>query len=794
MVLGTVCFARIGAVHGDEPAKSLSSDAAVVELSRKSDEASRRSFWQNAVRPFLNQHCVECHSGAEPEAGVDLSKVDELSKIEQDRARWNQVRGLIEIGAMPPPDHADLPSMEDRELIADWLDRRINTVDCNLNADPGRVTLRRLNNIEYDNTVRDLLGIEFSPSSITVFPSDGVGNGFDNQGDVLTLSPIQLEKYLQAARLVAERVIVTDRSTLKRQSHDGGQLMLHQKAEAEFDFAEGRFELFTRLQFRDVPKDKATVRVLVDDVEITTWEVDQENKRFEIKHDFAEGTHKIAFDFSADSDRDSADARRRVTYETISMEGPKEGQPRYPEIHRKLITAVPQDGVSVEQAADKIFRCLIRKAFRRNPTELEVGRTVSIVKNVVDAGESFETGVAYGLQSILVSPHFLFRVESEPTSGTEVQQSLSDDALASRLSYFLWASAPDETLLDAAAAGELHEPSQLEAHAQRMLADPRSRSLVTQFFSQSLGLGGLREVEPDNGKFPLWNDKLRAALQRETELVCEELLRENRSLLDLLSADFTYINPRLAEFYGVSFDGQDPAELYADARGSGFRRNADPARRDGNYSREDEWLRVGLPQHRKGIITHGSILTLTSNPRDTSPVKRGKWILENVLGDPPPPAPPNAPSFDETKNKHKGLTLRQQLELHRANPSCASCHRVMDPLGLGFENFDAVGRWREKDGELPIDAAGQLASGEKFAGAEELVAILETKRAQVARHFTEKLLTYALGRGLEPYDNCTVDKIVARAEKDNYRLSTVISAIVSSDPFRLRRASQENAL
>jgi hypothetical protein len=220
----------------------------------------------------------------------------------------------------------------------------------------------------------------------------------------------------------------------------------------------------------------------------------------------------------------------------------------------------------------------------------------------------------------------------------------------------------------------------------------------------------------------------------------------------------------------------------------------DPNRRDGRYNREDEWLRVSLPENRVGVLTHASVLTLTSNPRDTSPVKRGKWILENILGDPPPPAPPNVPSFDETKKKHEGLTLRKQLEIHRENASCASCHRVMDPLGLGFENFDPTGRWREKDREQPIDASGELATGEKFTGAKELVGILTTRERQIAKHFIAKLLTYALGRGLEPYDNCTVDQILDRAEQDNYRMSTIVLAIVSSDPFRLRRGTQENPL
>jgi mono/diheme cytochrome c family protein len=784
------------AVAADAPAVAADEPVVAAELpagSAEGRDVPQEEFWKQTLRPFLDKHCIACHSGEDAEAGVDLADVDATTQLEQQRPRWNQIRGLIEIGAMPPPDHDPLPSMEERTRVARWIDRRINTVDCELVTDPGRVTVRRLNNIEYDNTLRDLLGIDFSPSSQVSFPSDGVGNGFDNQGDVLTLSPLQLEKYMQAAALVAERVIVTDRESLRRQQGEAGTLALQDKLNVRFLFAEGEYEIQTRLEFRDIPESTAKVRLLVDGEEVEVWDVVRQVKPLKRNHAFSAGWHEIGLEFIEDSERETADPRRRVNAEFIGIEGPKQGAPAYPEAHQRLVVAVPGDGVSVEQAAEQVFRPLLRRAFRREPTDLEVQRTVTLVKSVHAAGESFETAARYGLQSVLVSPHFLFRVEHEPAEAGSGVQPLSDAALASRLSYFLWASMPDDTLLEAAAAGQLHEPEQLASQVRRMLRDPRSESLVSQFFVQALGLGGLRDAEPDVAKFPAWNDRLRAAMRRETELVCAEILREDLSLLQLISADFTYVNPRLAEFYAVDFDGQDPGKLYPRRRGGGFRREGNSGARDAQYERESDWLRVALPEGRRGVITHASILTLTSNPRDTSPVKRGKWILENVLGTPPPPAPPNVPSFEETKDKHKNMSLRQQLELHRENPSCASCHRVMDPLGLGFENFDPVGRWRDKDGEHPIDASGQLASGEEFSGATELVAVLETKKTQVARHFIEKLLTYALGRGLEPYDTCTVDKILVAAEADDYRLSTILVSIATSDPFRLRRTSQENS-
>ena len=355
----------------------------------------------------------------------------------------------------------------------------------------------------------------------------------------------------------------------------------------------------------------------------------------------------------------------------------------------------------------------------------------------LDQGQPFERALGSGLQAILVSPHFLFRVEQEQPG-----EALDDHALASRLSYFLWASLPDDELLDLADTGQLVERAVLAAQVQRMLSDPRSQALVSGFFNQYLGLGNLRDVSPDPDRFPMWNDRLRVAVRRETELFCREIIQRDLPIETLLLGEFTFVNPRLAELYGIEFDGQDPAELFE--RGPGFYRGR-PGERNNDYARDDHWLRVSTPAHRLGVLTHASVLTLTSNPTVTSPVKRGKWILETVLGEPPPPAPPNVPAFEETQQEHQQLTLREQLAIHRSNPSCASCHDVMDPLGLGFEHFDAVGRWRETDGGLPVDAAGMLADGRGFSGSIELVRLLIDSRPKIYRFFAEKLLTMPLG-------------------------------------------------
>jgi hypothetical protein len=404
---------------------------------------------------------------------------------------------------------------------------------------------------------------------------------------------------------------------------------------------------------------------------------------------------------------------------------------------------------------------------------------------------TLQESVGLGLQAILISPHFLFRVEEDRLEGdSSATNELDLYALASRLSYFLWSSIPDDQLLDLAQSGQLAQTEVLKAHVLRMLEDPKAESLVQQFFGQYLGLGTLRDVSPDPNLFPQWNDRLRKAIQKETELFCMELIRQNLPINTLLSGEFTFVNPRLAEFYSIDFEGRDPSELFVE--GPGFA-NAKDGKRDKEYAEEDRWIRVPAPSQRRGILTHASVLTLTSNPTTTSPVKRGKWIMETILGDPPPPAPPNVPALEETQAEHEELSLREQLALHRSNPSCASCHDVMDPLGLGFEHFDAIGRWRESDSGRPVDAGGQLADGREFNGSVELIRLLEENQSQIYRFFAEKLLTYSLGRSLEPYDQCAVDRIMEQAALENYTIRSFVTGVVQSEPFLKRLSATEEA-
>jgi Protein of unknown function (DUF1592)/Protein of unknown function (DUF1588)/Protein of unknown function (DUF1585)/Protein of unknown function (DUF1595) len=391
----------------------------------------------------------------------------------------------------------------------------------------------------------------------------------------------------------------------------------------------------------------------------------------------------------------------------------------------------------------------------------EVGRYVELVDDAARNGEPFERRIQLAVTAILLSPHFLFRVELDPPGFAPGQvRSLDDFELASRLSYFLWSSMPDEELFRLAQQGKLHEDGVVEAQARRMLKDPRSRALVDNFAAQWLQLRSLRTATRDPARYPGYDLPLRGAMRRESELFFEAVMREDRSVLEFLDADFTFVNDRLAAHYGLP-----------PVAGGQFRRVA----------------LVG--DRRGGLITQASVLTVTSNPTRTSPVKRGKWVLEQILGAPPPPPLPNVPELSESSRGTRPSTLRQRLEEHRANPSCANCHAKMDPIGFGLENFDATGAWRTREGSLPIDASGSLPSGQTFRGPEGLKAFLMSRKDDFARCLTRKMMTYALGRGLGPADRAAVDRVVAALARDGYRFSSLVVGVVKSDPFRKRVAS-----
>jgi mono/diheme cytochrome c family protein len=588
------------------------------------------------IAPILAQYCTYCHGGAKPRARLALDKYKNEASVLENRLVWEQVAEYVRNKEMPPPSRPQQPSREERQLLINWIETTLKANACTGQKDPGRVTLRRLNRVEYNNTIRDLVGVNFQPAED--FPADDVGYGFDNIGDVLTLPPLLLEKYLAAA----EKIV------------------------------------------------------------------------------------------------------------TLALASPQTRQ--------RIFICRPADKSKEEECARKLIENFARRAYRRPIRSGELDRLAGFVRLAESQGDGFDTGIELALQAILTSPHFLYRIERDPQpmKGEKSNLHITEYELASRLSYFLWSTMPDDELFKLADKGELRK--QLVPQVRRMLNDTRSRALVENFAGQWLQTRNLKNATPDPGRFPSFDEPLRAAMAKETELVFESVLREDRSILDFLDADYTFVNERLARHYGI-----------AGVKGDSFRR-------------------VTLTDGRRGgILTQASVLTVTSNPTRTSPVKRGKWILENILGTPPPPSPPDVPELSEDKSVVLSGRLRQRMEQHRANPNCAVCHQRMDPLGFGFENFDAVGAWRDRDGQFPIDPSGTLPGGQSFKGPAELKALLKTKQEAFSRCLSEKMLTYALGRGLEAYDKCAVDQITGALAGNGYRFTTLVLEIVKSDPFQMRR-------
>ncbi len=594
--------------------------------------------FQTNIAPFLENHCVVCHSGDDFEGEVSFDRFEDSADIQENYEFWEKVLRLVVEHQMPPADQTQ-PTDDEIASLGRAIEFEFNAFDCSAIKHPGRVTIRRLNKSEYNNTIRDLLGLDLRLADN--FPSDDVAHGFDNVGDVLTIPPILFEKYLEAAATIAEKALADE---------------------------------------------QARKRVLPRE--------------------------------AANDDEQVAVARENV-------------------------------------------RQFASRAFRRPITDDESERLFAIMRNAFQRGaprdEIFQTVVA----AILINPNFLFRVEQDPDPDDEDGiRALDSYELATRLSYFLWSSMPDERLFELAASGELTNKEVLSAEAKRMLADPKSRALVDNFAGQWLQLRDVSLLMPDPVRFPNFDEPLRQAMRRETETFFEQLIRQDRSVLEFLDADYTYVNERLARHYGIDSIQGDSFQL------------------------------VSLPAGRRGVLTHSSILMLTSNPTRTSPVKRGKWILENFLAEPPPPPPADVPDLEEG-GEVLG-SLREQMEQHRANESCAVCHRKMDALGFGMENFDAVGAYRERDGAYEIDASGELPGGVGFDGADELMQILvQEKRQQFCKCLASKLLTYALGRGLTSYDRCTVNSALAAMENDGYRFSSLVQAIVTSDPFTMRERKRD---
>ena len=774
-------------------------------------------------RALLDRYCVTCHNERLRTAELTLDAMN-VEDVAEEPATWEKVIRKLRTGAMPPagmprPDQAGYDS------FAAYLEASLDRAAA-AHPNPGRPALQRLNRTEYANSIRDLLALEIDGEAL--LPPDESTYGFDNIGDVLSVSPLLLERYMSAARKISRLAVASGVGGPSFESYDVPMYRIQtDRAGEDLPFG-SRGGIAVRHNF---PFDgEYTVRVTMqrnsrDYIrgirEPHTLDVRLDGRRLQRFTIGGERRGRSAPLFSTAGQGDpeqehyertvdeGLEVRFRTTAgphvvgaaflkETIVFEGPLGPLP--PQLtqveyaqnkgglmgvanmviggpydapggsvgagetpsRRKIFVCRPEDSSDADVCAQQILSNLARRAYRRPVTQDDMETLLSFYREGSRSG-GFDSGIAAALERILMGPEFLFRIERDPDGLTPgAAYRVSDLELASRLSFFLWSSLPDEELLGLAERGQLRNPGVLENQVRRLLADPRSQALARNFGNQWLYVRNLRGIAPDPEAFPYSDDNLMQAFQTETEMFFESMLREDRPVTDLFEADYTFVNERLARHYGIP-------NVY----GSHFRR-------------------VHLAdENRRGLLGQGSILTVTSYAHRTSPVLRGKWVLENILGAPPPPPPPNVPALRDPGTSEQALTMRERMEQHRANPACASCHATMDPLGFALENFDGIGRWRTQEGSNPIDSSGVLPDGTAFNGPAELREILLSKREEFVTTVSERLLTYSLGRGLEYYDFPVLRQMMREAAPADYRWSSLILATVNSMPFQMRRSREQ---
>ena len=811
---------------------------------------------QEEIEPVLEQYCYECHGLGAKKGGVALDSIFEPAAARQNPAAWLAVLKNVRSGIMPPAGKPQV-SAEDRALLENWIKHEVFQIDP-MNADPGRVTVRRLNRVEYRNTIKDLTGVDYDTSA--EFPPDDTGHGFDNIGDVLTISPLLLEKYLAAAnsiiaqtvprtsKVIAERMVsgrqfqrpASERIALVVENPPGGT-----DADRKSRINPGSLSYYEPGSLAlEVPISQAADYRLVLDISASERYVDgqndanrcqlwiradgevlhtqeftrQDNKlyRFEYDRAWQPGTHVISLEVQPLTPGEKQVRSLTLSVKSLTFRGPLDQKfwVRPPNYERYFPGTVPEDPEERRQYTRELLGRFAERAFRRPIDDTTKNRLAALVEAYASGdGKTFEQGVGQGMVAILASPRFLFRQEETEAGSPGLYPPVDEYTLASRLSYFLWSTMPDEELMRLAAHGQLR--GNLQAQVTRMLADPRSAQFFRHFVGQWLQARDIETVNinatavlardreadanyeqrreqfralirkppeelteaekeeikaarlafEESGRrsrnFEL-NDVLRRAMRRETEMLFEHVLRQDRPLVELLDSNYAFLNDRLARQYGIK-----------DVIG-------------------EEMRLVELPEDspRGGILTQGTLLAVTSNPDRTSPVKRGLYILENILGSPPAPPPPNIPTLEDAGNKIEDHvpTVREAMVLHRSEPSCAGCHSRMDPLGLSLENFNALGLWRETERAGSIDASGTLITGEPFQDARALKKILVANHSrEFQRCLTEKLLTYALGRGLDYHDVQTVDAIVEKIEASGGKASALLAGILESAPFQKTR-------
>ena len=780
-----------------------------------------------ANQATIQKYCVSCHNEKVKSGGLTLSTLD-LARVTGNADVWEHVIRKVRTGAMPPagrprPDKAVATSLV--TYLESELDRAAYA-----NPTPGRPGLPRLNRAEYRNAIRDLLALEIDAASM--LPNDIAGHGFDNNADALTLSPMLTERYLGAAAKISQMALArprgvplpetffvpTDRDQSVRVSDDlplgsrgGAAFRYYFPADGEYLFELRPKESGAGGGFEGITAEPHQLDIAIDGVKMAgvilggpefvrrdppggaagaDYPREDRNKKIldllRFRVPVKSGSHLVQVYFASKTTAFVEDlfdpSLRREPYRdgsgnpkisSVTITGPQPATASVADTpsRRRILTCKPSSrndpstrtarSGQDEACARQIVSTLARRAYRRPVTEEDLQAPLTAYRGGAASG-GFEAGIEMALRSILMSPKFLFRIESQPPKvAANTPYRISDLDLASRLSFFLWSSIPDDELLNLAVKKTLSRPDVLQQQVRRMLADQRSQALVDNFAGQWLHIRNVAVHQPSPETLFHFDDNLRKAFEKETQLFFESIMRENRSVLDLLDADYTFLNERLARHYGI--DG---------VRGERFRRVALPP---------------GSP--RGGLLGQGSILMATSYPNRTSPVIRGKWILENVFGAPPPPPPPNVPELKDDRDPRKVLPMRERLAAHRANPACAGCHAQMDQLGFALENFDAIGEWRDiYTSGAKVDASAQLPDGSKFNGPAELRKVLLSHSDEFLTTMTEKLMVYALGRGLEATDAPAVRKIKRDATKENYKFEALIQGVVTSTPFTMRMA------
>jgi mono/diheme cytochrome c family protein len=758
---------------------------------------------------IVNKYCVTCHNERAKTGGLALDTMD-FSHLAGRADVWEKAIRKVRVGMMPPQG-ATQPDAATRARLVAWLADAMDHAAA-VAPNPGRPLLHRLNRAEYANAVRDLLALTVDPA--TLLPPDDSAYGFDNIGDVLGMSPVLLERYMDAAGKVSALAVGDPdvgpssetfriRQDASQDVHNDGMPLgtvggilapVTLPLDGEYMITVQMFR--TNLGVMRGLEYEHEIAYTVDGQEVHRFRMggeadfkanlvnmtkagDQVDERGRLRLRLTAGPHVIAAAFVARSSAvnptrlqpfvrsstDTRDTSGHPHFDLLTITGPfnPTGAGATPS-RARVFTCRPKTSAEEDPCARKIIATLARRAYRGDLTDVDQQRLFAFYQDGRRKG-NFERGIQKALQRILASPKFAFHLERDPAGvapGTVYR--ISDLELASRLSFFLWSSIPDDQLIDRAREGRLHTPAVLEQQVRRMLADPRAEALTTNFAGQWLYLRNLKNMQPNSEQFPDFDDNLRQAFEREASLFFESIVREDRNVLDLMTADYTFVNARLAKHYGIP-------NVY----GSQFRR-------------------VALPDDtRRGLLGKGAVLMVTSHTDRTSPVVRGKWILDNLLGAPPPAPPVNVPPLNENPERAgRVLSMRERMEEHRANPVCANCHKLMDPIGLSLENFDAVGAWRVRDGDsvteqgTQIDANGQLLDGTKVDGVVTLRQALLKQPEIFVSTVTEKLLTYALGRGLQPYDMPAVRAIVGDAARTGYRFSSIVSGIVNSTPFQKR--------